>query len=134
MARKPKRKAIGRPGYRRSDEAAKTVETMAGYGISVPETAAVVGISEPTLRKYYAAELERGQVKANLQVAQSLFKRALSDAPNAVTAAIFWLKCRAGWREQDQVVGKKQAADEAARMPSVGGIDDLLAQIPGRMN
>lgn len=102
---------------------------MAGFGIPVLDIATVVNISEPTLRKYYAAELEQGQIKANVQVAQSLFRRALSDAPNAVTAAIFWLKCRAGWREESEQPGKKEAARESAMNAERGTSWDKLLDV-----
>ena len=32
-------------------------------------------------------------------MAQSLYKKALGDGTSAVTAAIFWLKTQAGWKE-----------------------------------
>jgi hypothetical protein len=37
-------------------------------------------------------------------VAGNLFRIATSEDPGAVTAAIFWLKTRAGWREADRRV------------------------------
>ena len=32
-------------------------------------------------------------------MAESLFRKAVGDGPQSVTAAMFWLKARAGWRE-----------------------------------
>jgi hypothetical protein len=32
-------------------------------------------------------------------VAESLYRKATSEGPQSVTAAIFWLKTRAGWKE-----------------------------------
>jgi hypothetical protein len=32
-------------------------------------------------------------------VAESLYRKAATDGPQSVTAAIFWLKTRAGWKE-----------------------------------
>ena len=57
------------------------------------------GVSDETLRKYYSQELRMGHIKANSQIAQSLFKKATSDGSQSVTAAIFWAKTRMGWRE-----------------------------------
>ena len=128
-----KTRKIGRPAHARTDQIARTAESMAGFGIPHADIAKAVGLSEPTLRKHYGPELDLGQVKANTQVAQSLFRRAVSDSPNAVTAAIFWLKCRAGWCEEPPAIGKKEAAHRAA-MASSGGINDLLAQIPRRFS
>lgn len=72
---------------------------MAGYGIPEIDIARSVGISDMTLRKYYRSELDNGVTKANSAVAQSLYKKATSDGSQSVTAAIFWLKTRAGWKE-----------------------------------
>lgn len=72
---------------------------MAGYGIPEDDIALSLDISAPTLRKHYRRELDLGHVKANSAVAQSLYKKALADGASSVTAAIFWLKTRAGWKE-----------------------------------
>ena len=32
-------------------------------------------------------------------MAENLFRKATGDGPQAVAAAIFWLKTRAGWKE-----------------------------------
>jgi hypothetical protein len=72
---------------------------MAGYGVPETEIAGVLGVDPKTLRKHYRAELDHGHTKANARVAESLYRKATSDGPQSVTAAIFWLKTRAGWRE-----------------------------------
>jgi hypothetical protein len=77
----------------------KQVEAMAGYGVPQEDICKVVGVSLPTLHKYYREELDTGSVKANAAVAQSLYKKATGDGTQSVTAAIFWLKTRAGWKE-----------------------------------
>jgi hypothetical protein len=35
-------------------------------------------------------------------VAEFIFRKATTEGPQAVTAAIFWLKTRGGWREVPQ--------------------------------
>ena len=72
---------------------------MAGYGIPEADIAGVLGIDPKTLRKHYRGELDHGQVKANAKVAENLYRKATGDGREAVIAAIFWLKTRAGWRE-----------------------------------
>lgn len=52
-----------------------------------------------TLRKHYRQELDFGHTKANARVAEFLYRKATTEGSQAVTAAIFWLKTRAGWRE-----------------------------------
>ncbi len=87
-----------------TDRDRKTVESMAAYGIPRPDIAAVIGISEPTLRKYYADELATATAKANAKVAETLYRKATDQKISgpSVTAAIFWLKTRAQWRETDR--------------------------------
>jgi hypothetical protein len=80
---------------------------MAGYGVPEADIARVVGIDPKTLRKHYRDELDTGQIKATAKVAEFLFRKATTEGSQAVTAAIFWLKTRGGWREtpQDHRVG-----------------------------
>lgn len=77
------------------------VEALASYGIPHIEIGKVIGVDPKTLRKHYDPELETAQTKANAMVAQSLFAKATSKGITgpSVTAAIFWLKVRAGWKE-----------------------------------
>jgi len=75
---------------------------MAGYGVREADIARVVGIDAKTLRKHYRDELDTGQIKATAKVAESLYRKATSDGSQSVTAAIFWLKTRGGWRETTQ--------------------------------
>jgi len=78
------------PGLRRQ------VEAMAAYGIPEDDIARVVTIDPKTLRKHYRDELDMGATKANAQVAGFLFNSARNGN---VSAQIFWLKTRAGWKE-----------------------------------
>ena len=94
---------MARPAFEPTDEQRKQVEAMAGFGIPQVDIAKVIGISKPTLEKYFREELDVGSVKATAKVAQSLFKKATSDGSQSVTAAIFWLKTRAGWKETQAV-------------------------------
>jgi hypothetical protein len=77
----------------------RQVEAMAGYGVAETDIARVVGIDPKTLRRHYRDELDTGHIKAAAKVAASLFRKATSDGPQSVTAAIFWLKTRVGWKE-----------------------------------
>ncbi len=85
----------------------RQVEAMAGYGVPEHAISRVLAIDPKTLRKHYRDELDTGQVKATAKVAESLFRKATTDGSQSVTAAIFWLKTRGGWREtpQDHTVG-----------------------------
>ena len=105
------------------DKDRKTVETMASHGIPELDIAQVIGISAPTLRKWYRYELDTGAIKANSMVAQSLYKKALGDGNGAVAACIFWLKVRAGWvepRPEEAMPGRKELQQKAAATAGQG--------------
>src|SRR3546814_1434475 len=51
-------------------------------------------------RSQYPDELDTGANKANSRVAENLYRRATGEGREAVTAAIFWLKTRAGRSEE----------------------------------
>ena len=72
---------------------------MAAYGVPEEAIARVVGIDAKTLRKHYRDELDTGATKATARVAEFLYRKATSDGPQCVTAAIFWLKTRGHWKE-----------------------------------
>lgn len=75
---------------------------MAGIGLTHDQIAKVMLVSDETLRKYYANELETGAAKMSAAVAQNLYNIATSKGSGAVAAAIFWMKTRAGWRETNR--------------------------------
>jgi len=89
----------GRPAHQPTDADRKLCRTLSGYGVPQEEIARQIGIHQETLRTHYRDELDGGIAQANAKVAESLFKRATSDGPQAVSAAIFWMKTRAGWRD-----------------------------------
>ncbi|WP_206072751.1 hypothetical protein [Mesorhizobium temperatum] len=78
----------------------RQVEALAGYGVPEPDIAGMIGIDPKTLRKHYRYELDQGHTKANAKVAENLFRKATGEGREAVTAAIFWLKSRARWKER----------------------------------
>ena len=90
---------MGRRAHKPDPANRRQVEAMAGYGVPETDIAGVIGIDPKTLRRHYRDELKHGHVKANAKVAESLFRKATSDGAQSVTAAIFWLKTRAGWKE-----------------------------------
>lgn len=109
-------KRAGRPRYKPSERDRQQVKAMTAMGLGQSDICLVIGLSEKTLRRHFRAELNTGAAEANAKVAQSLFKQATGDKPNVI-AAIFWLKARAGWRDQDPrdgTKGKKEIIDEAS--------------------
>lgn len=99
---------MARPPFQPTPEDRALVEQLAAFGIPVESMVLFVkdrrtgrSISERTLRKHFKSELEQGSLKANVKVAQTLFKKALSGD---TTSMIFWLKTRARWKESPQSV------------------------------
>jgi hypothetical protein len=90
---------MARPSHDPDPLSRRQVETLAGYGIPEAEIAGLLGIDAKTLRKHYRQELNLGHTKANAKVAESLFRKATGEGCQSTTAAIFWLKARAGWKE-----------------------------------
>jgi hypothetical protein len=90
---------MGRRAHKPDAASRRQIEAMAAYGVPELDIAEVIGVDPKTLRKHYRAELRQGHTKANSRVAESLYRKATSEGPQSVTAAIFWLKTRAAWRE-----------------------------------
>jgi len=78
------------------DKSRSLVKTFAAVGTRYVDIAHKLGITDDTLRKHYKPELEDGRIDANAQIANTLFQQAKKGN---MTAAIFWLKTRAGWKE-----------------------------------
>ena len=90
---------MGRRAHRPDPGLPRQVEALAGFGVTEADIAGLIGIDEKTLRKHYRSELDGGHVKANAKIAEHLYRKATSDGHQSVTAAIFWLKTRARWKE-----------------------------------
>ena len=72
------------------------VRHLAGIGLRQEYIAKIIGCAPKTLRKRLRDDLDRGLAVATATVANNLF--AAAKAGN-VTAQIFFLKTRGGWRE-----------------------------------
>ncbi len=77
----------------------RQVEFMAGFGMPEAGIARMVGMDAPTLRTHYSEALEGGEFKANTKGRREPLLQGDRRGREAVTAAIFLLKARAGWRE-----------------------------------
>ena len=109
-------KTPGRPAFEPTEKQRMQVLIMCGAaGFSHQYIASQIinpesgkPIDTKTLRRYFRKELNEGMQHANAQVQQSLFKKAIGNGPQSVSAAIFWMKCRMGWKpiEGMEVTGK----------------------------
>lgn len=61
------------------------------------------GITKMTLHRYFREELDDGMPSADHAVVQSIFKKAIGNGPQAVTAAIWWTKNRLGWTNNERI-------------------------------
>jgi hypothetical protein len=93
---------LGRRAHRPDERGRRQVEALAAYGVPERDIARVVGVDPKTLRKHYRDELDLGSTKATAKVAEFLFRKATTEGHQCVTAAIFWMKTRGGWREAPQ--------------------------------
>lgn len=125
----------GRPPYAPTPKEREQVIALTAMGATEFEISLVLQLSEPTVRKHFQTELMTGRITANARVAESLFRQATHATKPNVTAAIFWLKARAGWSDgnergvREEPPGKKAIAREEAKTAAVGTAWDGL--LPG---
>jgi len=86
----------GMPAHKATEENKATVRRLAALGVTYEDIASRLRISSDTLVKYYKDVLKDARIDANSVIAGTLYSQA--KAGN-MTAAIFWLKTRAGWKE-----------------------------------
>ena len=114
----PKKKSPGRPPYTTTDHDRQQVEQMAALGIRNEDIALVMGVHRNTISRHYKKELRRAATQANAVIAKTLFNMARTGKNTAAT--IFWLKCRANWREVDHDTERKNPTE----IRIVGGLPD----------
>lgn len=123
----------GIPNFKASDEQRKLVRQLAGVGIPHEQIRLLVKdvndkpVSQDTLVRHFADELEEGKVATIAQVAGKLVATALgAPSPQATTSQIFYLKTQAGWKETS-------VTEHAVADPDGEGMDvvDTAARIAG---
>jgi hypothetical protein len=97
----------GRPPHKPNAKERRQVEMLAGIGIPQLTIASIIGVGLTTLRKHFIPELQHGSDVATAKVGEFLFEKASGKKGHdhgAVTAAIFWMKARAGWKDRHDIV------------------------------
>ena len=132
--------AGGRPQWAPTDKDREMIRTMAAVGIPRDKICAVVRVSEKTLKRHCRSELETADAQANATVGSSLFEMATKGPASAVRlgAAMFWLRCRAGWAVEPIATGRpglpivSELSDEDLnRLLLMNGIDpETRQQLP----
>lgn len=117
--RKKAKRPPHRPPHAPTQESKAIVRAMVANGATEDQIAnylthmAGIPCSHATLAKHYQPELKTGRAHAVLTVGQSLYKKAVGapaeynskgektrdEIKPEVTAQIFYLKARAGWRD-----------------------------------
>ena len=113
MTEQSKPRKSGRPSHEPTKALRDTVRLHAIVGTRHEMIAQVLQIDVKTLYKYYRRELDTARDLANAQVGGALFNKALAGD---MTAQIFWMKTRAGWKE-------KQDAPEEVKPNEIRIID-----------
>lgn len=77
---------------------------MIGFGLTHAQVAKVLGVADRTFDRHYAPYLKDCKAYTDAKAYETLW-RIMSDTnhPKAITAAIFYLKARCGWREVQDV-------------------------------
>ena len=98
---KPKQgaKKKTKPPWSPTEKQRAQVKIAKAAGLTHAQIAGLIGIDEKTMVKHLGVELATANAEAITTVANNLYRRAVSQEKEAVTAAIFWLKTRAGWRD-----------------------------------
>jgi hypothetical protein len=107
---------MARQVFLATDEMRERVQSLAGRGVRQEDIAKIIGCDAKTLRKHFRNHLDRGMAEANAKVTGFLFDAA---EEGSVTAQIFWLKTRAGWRESKEPEDATPGSDAEATAPVV---------------
>ncbi|MBW8815582.1 MAG: hypothetical protein JF588_19345 [Caulobacterales bacterium] len=78
----------GRKSHRRSAQLAEKVAVLKATGSSNLEIALLIGLSEPTLRKYYFRELEQGSELIRQVLNEKIFEKAMGGTVGAQRLAL----------------------------------------------
>lgn len=108
---------MSRKKYEPTDEDRALVSSWSRVGHRQEHIAQKLGISKPTLEKYYRSELDFAAMEMVGSVGSALYAAAMAGE---VRAQMFIMKCRGGWREVERV--EHTGADG---MPLVTNLPDI---------
>jgi hypothetical protein len=117
---------MGRPPHQPDPASRRLVEHHAAIGTLHQTIAKLLQISLNTMKKFYAEELELGLARANAVVSGTLFTEAKKGN---ITAAIFWMKTRGGWRETARVEHSGNTSVEVRQLDTTRLSDTSLAEL-----
>jgi hypothetical protein len=92
-----------------SDEQRREVMLLTGFrlkpdviGLLIRHPMTGLPLGGEAVRRLFPHELLAGKAMVDAKVAESLYKKAIGNGNQAVTAAIFWMKANAGWAEKGE--------------------------------
>lgn len=108
-----KKRKRGRPKFEPSQDLRDAIKGMAGLRMPLEDIATWAGQSVQTIRKHFKKELRMGPIEANAQIAQSLYDKAISNQPGAISAATLLANIWLGWKpEKDTLVPTANSNDQ----------------------
>lgn len=108
------------PDYIPDKETSKKVEQWSAV-INQDQIAIILGIDPKTLRKYYREELDTGKAKANAEIGQTLYQKAIDGD---TTAMIWWTKAQMRWSETKRIEGNLGITDMTEQQ-----LEDKISQL-----
>lgn len=110
----------GSNAHKPTKDTIKTAMDGAGFGAQTKLIAAKIGISEPTLFKYYQPYLDKGRAEAHFTMGNSVFQKALEGDPTCIK---LYVKGQMGWKETSgvEISGKDGEAVKHDHTVSVKG-------------
>ena len=118
----PVKKNPGIPAHVPTPALRGLVSLACASGRTQLQIASAMKISDSTLRKHYAEELEDGGNRLILNIAATLAAIAQNqNHPKCVTAAIFWLKTKGGFVEKGTPVDPDDPNQQVSFTINIGG-------------
>jgi hypothetical protein len=114
--------------HKRTKENADLIKSFVRYGVRHEYICSHLGITKPTLYKYYKKEIAEATIYAHTKVGKSIFDRAIAGD---MTAAIFYAKTQMGWKERvvNEIVGNQDEPLEIVNMTPAQKLTNFLQSI-----
>lgn len=109
--------AGGRKRYQASERDREKVAVLVSAGMTIDEIARAMSLSEPTLRRYYAAELETGALRKRGEMLMALNKAALKGNVAALKESLAIMDRANLEALQNSMRGKGKAEEPSPAAP-----------------